>query len=67
MATDAFAKSADYADWHSKDTVVTPDNVAAAKIRYEASEAMIAGTATQAQRELIEKTDADMQRILAAK
>ncbi len=49
--------------WGSKDTVVTPDNIAASKIRYEATEAMLAGTATLEQRALIEAADADLQRI----
>lgn len=51
--------------WGSKDTVVTPDNIAAAKIRYLATEAIANGTATPEQRALIESVDADLQRINA--
>ncbi len=63
--TPAFAKSADYADWHSKDTIVTADNIAAAKLRYAAGEAKLAGSATPEQLALIDAVDADMQRINA--
>lgn len=49
--------------WHSKDTVVTTDNIEAAKKRYDAGQAMIAGTATPEQRELIEQTDAMLQKV----
>lgn len=49
--------------WSSKDTVVTLDNIVAAKIRYEAGEAKLNGTATPEQLALIDATDADLQRI----